>query len=45
MRWKLDSITDVMHMSLSRLEELVVDREACLAAVVGAAKSWTRLNS
>ena len=44
MRW-LDGITDLMVMSLSELQELVMDREAWRAVIHAVTKSWTRLSN
>ena len=43
MSW-LNGITDSMDMNLSKLQEIVKDREACCVAVHGVTKSWTQLS-
>ena len=43
MRW-LDGVVDSMHVNLSELREMVMDREAWRAAIHGVAKSWTQLS-
>ena len=44
MKW-LDGTTDLIDMSLSKLRELVMDREACCTAVHGITKSWERISN
>ena len=41
---RLDGIMDTMDVSVSELQEMVMDRDACRAAIHGVAKSWTRLS-